>query len=262
MRNFFKGFIIGIGKIIPGVSGAMLAMSMGVYDKALNYICGFRCNKKESIRYLLPIGLGIVLSIIFFSKIISLVLDKFYLITMLFFVGLIIGGIPSIYTKVKKKDYYITIIAFIVFFLISIGGISNNYVIKNNIYDFVIFFISGIVEAMGSVVPGVSGTALLMILGTYDSVITAIGNLNNIRVLIPFGIGLFIGIIVMVKVIDYLFRKCEDKVYAFVFGVLLSSTALLIIQTFRNDFKIIHLVIGLLFMVIGIVISSLLEDKK
>ena len=66
----------------------------------------------------------------------------------------------------------------------------------------------------------------------------------------------------MINGIRYLFRKCEDKVYAFVFGVLLSSTVLLIIQTFRNNFKIIHLVIGLIFMIIGIVMSSLLEDKK
>lgn len=262
MKNFFKGLIIGIGKIIPGVSGAMLAISMGVYDKALNYICNFRCNKKESIKYLFPIGLGIILSIIFFSKIISISLDRFYLITMLFFIGLIIGGVPSIYRKVNKKDYYITIIAFIIFFLISIGGIANNYVIKNNIYDFIIFFVSGIVEAMGSVVPGISGTALLMIIGTYDDVITAIGNLNNLKVIIPFCIGLFIGLIVVVKIVDYLFRKCENKVYAFVFGVLLSSTVLLIVQAFKNDFKMIHFVIGLVFMVIGIVISNLLEDKK
>ena len=77
MLNFFKGFIIGIGKIIPGVSGAMLAAIMGVYDKALYYICNFRKNIKESIKYLSPIAVGILLSIILFSALITPSLSNF-----------------------------------------------------------------------------------------------------------------------------------------------------------------------------------------
>ena len=262
MNNFFKGFIIGIGKIIPGVSGAILAISMGIYDKALDYISNFRRNKKESIKYLFPIGLGVILSIVSFSKIISLSLNNFYLITMLFFIGLIIGGIPSFMCKVKKKDYYIVIISFIIFFLISISNIDNIYVLQNNIIDFVIFFISGIVEALGTVVPGVSSTALLMIMGTYNIIVNSIGNLDNIQILLPFVIGVVIGLVIIVKIIDYLFKICEDKVYAFVLGILLSSTVLLIVKCFKDDFNIINLIIGLVFMTIGIFISNLMEEKK
>ncbi len=262
MKNFFKGFIIGIGKIIPGVSGAMLAISMGVYDKALDYISNFRKNKKESIKYLFPIGFGIILSIVFFSKIISLCLDSFYLITMLFFIGLIIGGIPSVTCRVEKKDYYISVICFVIFFLISICNINNVYVIKNNVFDYVILFLSGIVEAIGTVVPGISSTALLMVMGTYNIVIDCIGNFNNISILVSFTVGFGIGLIVVVKVVNYLFKRCECKVYAFVLGVLLSSVVLLVIQAFKGNFNIIQLVIGLLFMIIGIFISNLMEEKK
>lgn len=261
MKNFLKGFVIGIGKIIPGVSGAMLAIAMGIYDKALDYICNFKNNKKESIKYLFPIGLGVILSIVFFSKIISLSLANFYLITMLFFVGLIIGGVPMIISRVNKRDYFIVIISFVIFFLISISSINNVYVMKNNIVDFFAFFISGIIEAIGSVVPGISSTALLMIMGTYNIVITSIGNLNNIGVLIPFGIGLVIGLIVVVKIINYLFKKCENKVYAFVLGILLSSIVLLVVQSFKYSFGIIELIIGLIFMVFGIFIAGLLKEK-
>lgn len=261
MKNFFKGFVVGLGKIIPGVSGAMLAISMGIYDKALDYICNFKKNKKESIKYLFPIGLGVMLSIIFFSKIISLCLNKFYFVTMLFFIGLIIGGVPMIIDKVKKKDYYITIITFIVFFLISICNIDNVYIVKDDITDFIVFFVSGIIEAIGTVVPGISSTALLMVMGTYNTVITSIGNLDNVRVLIPFAIGLIIGLIIVVKIINYLFKKCQDKVYAFVLGVLSSSVILLIIQSFRYSFGILELIMGLLFMATGIFISNILKEK-
>lgn len=261
MKNFLKGFIIGIGKIIPGVSGAILAISMGIYDKALEYISNFSKNKKESIKYLFPIGLGIILSIIFFSKIISHALSRYYVITMLFFIGLIIGGLPFITGKTEKKDYYIVIISFVALFLISIGGINNLYIIKNNFIDYIIFFLSGIVEAIGTIVPGISSTALLMVIGTYDSIVYSIGNLININILIPFAIGIIFGLYFVVKIINFLFKKYENKVYAFVLGVLLSSIVLLIIQSFKNNFTIIELIVGLIFMVVGIVISNFMEKK-
>jgi len=261
MKNFLKGFVVGIGKIIPGVSGAMLAISMGIYDKALEYICNFKKNKKDSIKYLVPIGLGVVLSIIFFSKIISWALAKFYTITMLFFVGLIIGGIPSIKERVYKKDFYLVIISFIIFFLISISNIDNVYIIRNNFFDFFIFFVSGIIEAVGTVVPGISSTALLMIMGTYNSVIDGIANINNFKILIPFGFGITSGLLITVRIINYLFNKCEGKVYAFVLGVLLSSIVLLIVQSFKYDVNFMSLIIGLVFMMMGICISNVLKEK-
>ena len=170
MKNFFKGFVIGIGKIIPGVSGAMLAISMGVYDRALDYICNFKDKKKESIKYLFPICLGIILSIIFFSKIIAICLSKFYVVTMLFFIGLIIGGVPSLMKKTEKEGHLYTIVSFITFFLLTVVNINNVYTIQNNFIDFIVFMLSGLMEAIGTIVPGVSGTALLMILGTYNIV--------------------------------------------------------------------------------------------
>ena len=116
MKNFFRGFIIGIGKIIPGVSGAMLATIMGIYDRSIYYLVNFSQNKKNAIKYLFPIVIGIIIAIIFFSKVIDYALNKYYLMTMLFFVGLIIGGVPFVVRRVYKKDSFITIITFVLFF--------------------------------------------------------------------------------------------------------------------------------------------------
>lgn len=261
MINFVKGFIIGIGKIIPGVSGAMLATIMGVYDKSIFYICNFKSNIKEGIRYLFPIGVGIVLSIILFSKIISMCLNKYYFITMLFFVGLIIGGFPFVINKVKKKDYFISVVSFSLFFLISVFNINNSYVLRNNFIDTVIYFFSGGIEAIGTIVPGVSGTALLMIVGTYDSIVYSIGNLTNFKIIFPFIIGIILFILLFVKLVDYLFRKYNDKMYAFILGVLVSSTVLLVIQVFKDKVIFLDVLIGIVFMFIGIFISSLFKEK-
>ena len=261
MINFVKGFIIGIGKIIPVVSGAMLATIMGVYDKSIFYICNFKSNIKEGIRYLFPIGVGIVLSIILFSKIISMCLNKYYSITMLFFVGLIIGGFPFVINKVKKKDYFISVVSFSLFFLISVFNINNSYVLRNNFIDTVIYFFSGGIEAIGTIVPGVSGTALLMIVGTYDSIVYSIGNLTNFKIIFPFIIGIILFILLFVKLVDYLFRKYNDKMYAFILGVLVSSTVLLVIQVFKDKVIFLDVLIGIIFMFIGIFISSLFKEK-
>lgn len=261
MINFVKGFIIGIGKIIPGVSGAMLATIMGVYDKSIFYICNFKSNVKEGIRYLFPIGVGIVLSIILFSKIISMCLNKYYSITMLFFVGLIIGGFPFVINKVKKKDYFISVVSFSLFFLISVFNINNSYVLRNNFIDTVIYFFSGGIEAIGTIVPGISGTALLMIVGTYDSIVYSIGNLTNFKIIFPFIIGIILFILLFVKLVDYLFRKYNDKMYAFILGVLVSSTVLLVIQVFKDKVIFLDVLIGIVFMFIGIFISSLFKEK-
>lgn len=261
MINFVKGFIIGIGKIIPGVSGAMLATIMGVYDKSIFYICNFKSNVKEGIRYLFPIGVGIVLSIILFSKIISMCLNKYYSITVLFFVGLIIGGFPFVMNKVKKKDYFISFVSFSFFFLISVFNINNSYVLRNNFIDTIIYFFSGGIEAIGTIVPGVSGTALLMIVGTYDSIVYSIGNLTNFKIIFPFIIGIILFILLFVKLVDYLFRKYNDKMYAFILGVLASSTVLLVIQVFKDKVIFLDVLIGIIFMFIGIFISSLFKEK-
>jgi len=268
MKNFFKGFIIGIGKIIPGVSGAMLAIVMGVYDKSIFYLNNFKEHKKESIKYLIPIVLGIITAIILFSKIIDYALNKYYLITMLFFVGLIIGGIPFIVKKAGKKNFCISIVTFVIFFILSISSISNNYVIRGTVFDMFIFIFSGFVEAIGTVVPGISSTALLLIMGTYNITISSIGNIlvfssliYNFKILVPFTFGLIIGIIIMIKVINILFKKCEDKTYSFIIGVLLSSIVLLVMQAFRENYTIIELIIGICLMFLGIFISSLMEEK-
>ena len=121
---FFKGFIIGIGKIMPGVSGSMLAVCMGIYEQALNYLANFRKNIKDSLNFLIPLGLGILLAILLFSKIILFFLNIFPLATMSLFFGLLLGTIPCLKTKIKfkLKDYLFIII--IISILIMTSGLN------------------------------------------------------------------------------------------------------------------------------------------
>lgn len=266
MINILKGFIIGIGKIIPGVSGAVLAISMGVYDKSLFYINNFKNNKKESIKFLAPLGIGILVSLIFFSKIINYLLEKYYLITMLFFIGLVIGTVPSITKKINKKEYHLIIISFIIFIFPTLISNKSNYQMQTNSINILILLISGLLEAIGTIVPGVSSTALLMTIGTYKIIISAFANitnishfLTNIRIIIPFSIGTIFSTMIVIKIINYLFRKHHNKVYSIILGLLLSTILIMIIETFKYRTSILNLIIGIVLMSAGIFISGMFE---
>ena len=265
MKNiilFIKGLLIGIGKIIPGVSGAVLAIILKVYDEGIEIIVNFFSNPKKNIIYLLNIGFGILLGIILFSNIINYFLNKYYTVTMLFFIGLIQGGIPSILKEVDKKDYIYTIIITIIITLISVLNINNNYIIKNNFIDYIMFFIGGIIESCGTVIPGLSSTAMLLILGIYNIIIESIGNITNLiinyRVLIPFILGVLSSLIFVSKGVSISLKKHKKKTYSIILGLVISSIIVLIIKTFTYPTNILNLLIGLIFMIIGIIISSIL----
>lgn len=259
---FIKGLIIGIGKIIPGVSGALLAIILNVYNEGLNKIVNIFCDFKKNILYLITIGIGIITGIIIFSNIINYMLNNYYVITMLFFIGLILGGILNILKEVDKKDYIYTVITIIIFCIISLLNINNDYIIKNNFYDYIIFFIGGIIETCGTVIPGLSSTALLLILGIYDNVISAIGNVSSFiidyKILIPFGIGIVSSLYFVTKIISMCLNKHKKKTYSVILGLIISSVIILIVKTFASSVLVLELIIGLIFMIIGIVISSLL----
>lgn len=257
-----KGLIIGFAKVMPGVSGAILAISMGVYDKGINAITRFFDNIKENTKFLFFIGIGIIIAIILGSNIVYFLLNNYYVITMLLFMGLIFGSTPKIISKVDKtiKGYIISLVTFIIITLLTTININNNN-ISNSIF---IYLISGLIDAFGMVVPGISSTALLMVIGTYNNIIYSLSNvgniINNLNILIPYGIGIFIGIIITSIVINYLFNKYNKLTFSFILGVILSTLVTLLLKIFSYHINIKDLVIGILLLSLGIIISYFFDD--
>ena len=261
---FIEGIIIGIAKIIPGVSGAILAISFGIYDRGIEAITNFFDNIYKNTIFLLEVGLGVIIGIILFGKVINYTLNNHYLITMLFFLGLIIGGLPNIAKRIKydNKNIIIICFSFIIVLFLSFSNVNNNYTLNNNFLDTIIFSISGFLEALGTIMPGLSSTALLMMLGTYDIYIEIIANLtdfnyliNNLNFLLSFGIGFMLGIITISLLISLLFKKHSNRVFSCVLGVLLASIVILVYKSFLYNFKLIDLIIGLILLVLGTFIS-------
>ena len=257
-----KGLIIGFAKVMPGVSGAILAISMGVYDKGINAITCFFDNVKENIKFLFFVGIGIIIAIILGSNIVYFLLNNYYVITMLFFMGLIFGSTPKIIKKTDKtiKGYIISSVTFVTITLLTTINISNSN-INNSI---ILYLFSGVVDAFGMVVPGISSTALLMVVGTYNNIIYSLSNIGNIindlNILIPYGLGVFIGIIITSIIINYLFKKYNKLTFSFILGVILSTLFTLLLKMIFSYINIKNLVIGIILLSLGSIISYFFDD--
>ncbi len=270
IRLIVKGLIIGLGKIIPGVSGGMLAISLGVYEKGLDALSHFFRNVKENTKFLCLLGLGILISVVLMSKLIKFSLDNYYLSTMLLFIGLIAGGLPKLFEKVKGKGSMYNFLAFLLSFSsLFILFAFNNQMIVMNSNGFVFLVLMGIIDAFTMIVPGISGTAILMLFGAYDNVISALSNLtsvslllSNMEVLLPFGIGMIIGIIVFIKLIAFLFNKFNITMYFIVIGLAISSTIMMVFQALNYSYTVGNIVIGLILFVVGYFIADKIEGSE
>lgn len=269
-----KGMFFGIANIIPGVSGGTIAITMGIYEDLISSISGFFKNPKKSILYLLPIGIGACIAILLMSKVISFCLDKFPAPTNLFFIGLIVGGIPLLVNKVRKekpKPYYFILFLLtfmiIMFMTFSKSGSANLDLTNITFGKMGLLFIIGMVAAGCMVIPGISGSFVLMLLGAYKPIIATIGDITNfanlttnLSILIPFGIGVVVGIIVIAKILEYLFKKFEVPTYYAILGFIVASIIALGVGLVGVKVSFIEIVLSIVLFIAGSTIGYKLGE--
>ena len=267
-----KGFIIGIAKIIPGVSGALIAISFGIYEKAIKAISNFFENPINNFLFLFPIGLGVLLSISLTSGLILYFINNYYFSTILLFIGLIMGGIPSLIDninikKVKFIHILILTLSFSTVFLIFLVNGQHFFVeTSNELINFLLFFIIGFIDALTMIIPGISGTAVMMILGCYNLLLNFLSSLtsvaaifSNIFKVIPYLLGIVLCVVILSKVMTYLFDKKKEYMYCGILGFTLSSVLSLFFETFKNNYSILETIVALVLLVVGYNIARKLE---
>ena len=271
-----KGMIIGLANVIPGVSGGTLMITLGIYEEVIDTISHLFSNFKKNLKFIIPLGIGIVFALLLFSKIIGLSLEKFPFATTLFFLGLIIGGMPLIIknmnkTKNNKKvsNYLIAFISF-AFIIIFASLKSGNEVNLNSIsfLNMIILFIVGIIASATMVIPGISGSFVLMLLGYYKPIIDTVRSLtnfnllfHNIIVLGSFGLGVLIGIILVAKLIEMLLKKHETKTYYAVFGFIIASIIAIIKPLFYINISLLEVIVGIILFTIGSIVAYKISEK-
>jgi len=284
LKDIIRGMIIGVANVIPGVSGGTMAVSMGVYQKIIDSINNIKSDFKNSIKNLWPFLVGMVLGIVCLSFIINFLLTNYEIPTVFGFIGLVIGGVPAIINKLDDKRIKIThIIAFIFTLLIiilpSIISMQTEPLkeIPISFFNIIILLILGIVSSSAMVVPGVSGSMILMMLGYYDIIISTIKNtvtyllkfdissaINGVLLLFPFGIGVILGIIIITKIISYLLNKFPNASYWGILGLVSASPFAIIakISTSLSNISLATWIISILTMTIGCLVAKKLGDNN
>ncbi|MBN2541061.1 MAG: DUF368 domain-containing protein [Bacilli bacterium] len=235
-----KGFIIGIAFVIPGVSGGTLAIYLGVYKKLLHSIGNIFKEFKQSLMFLGPLFLGIGISIVALAKLFGLLLEWNSFIVIGFFIGLILGGIKQIYTETEGgKPNVASILSFafafsLIILLIIFGKVRTTTAVETidiSVGNLILVFFLGMVASATMIVPGISGSALLIVLGFYTAIVSnVVGNildfgnlLYNLEIIIPFALGAAVGIILISRLIEYVLKHYKVQTYYAILGFIIAS---------------------------------------
>lgn len=281
--NFFKdilrGAMIGVANIIPGVSGGTMMVSMGVYDKIIWAINHIFKEFKSSVKTLLPYGIGMLASIAGLSFCITYFFERFPLQTAFLFIGLIFGGLPVIFGGLKgKKANAGAALLFAVFFALVIllqifggeQGVERELAV--NAKEMGILLIMGVITSATMIIPGVSGSMVLMALGYYAPIIAQIrsfiesltafdidGLLKGFAILIPFGIGVLAGILLVARLIEFLLKRYPLYTYSGILGLVIASPVAVLMGIGVGAVSVPAVIVSVFTFAIGFVAAFFLS---
>ena len=227
------GIVVGIANIIPGVSGGTMLVVFGCYDK----VCGaLTLNLKEikkNIIFLVFFGIGFVAGLLGFAVVIKWLFDNFPTETYMFFMGLIAGSIPLIIHSATVKDKFrpVCAIPFVLALALVVGlamleqsGTVPAAASAEDFGSYALFLAAGFIAAVAMIIPGVSGSFVMVLLGTYETVIASIHiHSLNFAVIVPTAIGVLAGLILGARLITFLLKKFRLMVFSAILGLVVGS---------------------------------------
>lgn len=261
VKNFFIGLLAGVGNIMPGLSGSALLIIFKLYDKIIKAISNIFKDFKKSFLFLLPIGLGIILGTFIFSNLIEISLTKAPVITSIVFVGFMMGTLPSLFTQATSKGFKKK---YLIFFLITFTIGCLFLVLKDVVptmsenTSFLWLILLGFILAFTMIIPGISGTVLLTILGMYQTYLTAINDLN-LALLIPIALGFALGIFMLSKVINYFLNNFYGETFFAILGFTIATIPGLLIYPISSFWE---LLIGVVLALLAFVLTVFVTKKE
>ena len=275
LKMILKGVVIGVANIIPGVSGGTMAVSMGIYDKIIHAATHFLSEFKKSMKILIPILIGAGLGLVVVARLIQMMFDKAPFQTNLLFVGLIVGGLPAMTKKVKGQSIRLPHIIACVLFFAAIGETEGAAAdLSINAVNIMKLFGVGIIASATMVIPGVSGSMILMLIGYYNPVLNEVnrfidnlvsfnvpGLLDGCAVLVPFGIGVVVGIVAIAKIIELIFKKFPYVAYWAIIGLIVASPFAIMMMNQFGKITVVTVLTGIVALVVGVVAAIKLGEE-
>ena len=272
INQLLRGVVIGVANIIPGVSGGTMMVSMGIYDTLIHCITHLFKEFKKSIKTLLPYAVGMLVGILALASVINWGLENHPLPTNTLFIGLILGGLGPLLKKVdRKKINAAAVIAFVALFALIIWlgvqrkeSIQNAETINMDALQVLIMVFIGMIASATMIIPGVSGSLVLMLLGYYKPVVNALSTLKDglfslnfdlmgqpALMLLPFLLGIVLGIFGVAKLIEWLTARFPTPTYCGVLGLVVASPISLLIQTDLSGVSVVTVIISVVTLAAG-----------
>lgn len=227
-NTVLKGGIIGATMIVPGVSGGTMAIILGIYDRLITAVSSFHKNIKENVLFLALFAIGAGCGFYLFATPVSWLLDNFAFPTICFFVLIVLCGIPAIGKKsgIQKIDF--EALMYLIFGALLVTAISR---LPSDVFQNMVdigsrfwlrLFLSGTAAAVALILPGISFTHFLLILGLYESLLDAVRNIQ-LTFLLPLGLGVIAGVISLSKLLEHLMEKYPKQTYLMILGFIIGS---------------------------------------
>ena len=275
IKLFFKGVFMGIADAIPGVSGGTIALLLGIYEELISTISGLNFSLVTKLKnngfksfweslngnFLITLVLGIGISLILFVKISANLLTSHPLYVWSFFLGLILATVYVIYKLIESWNL-VNMISTLLMIAFSIILTSDSLDISDDTNLFYIL-ICGIIASSAMILPGISGSLILVILGVYKILVEALDNLD-IKIITSFIVGAIIGVISFSKILKWLFRNYKSLAYSIMLGLVIGSIEKIWPwnKSFSAELSNLDLFVSISLVILGFIIVFLLEKRK
>jgi len=275
IKLFFKGVFMGIADAIPGVSGGTIALLLGIYEELISTISGLNFNLITKLKnngfksfweslngnFLITLVLGIVISLILFVKISASLLTSHPLYVWSFFLGLILATVYVIYKLIESWNL-VNIISTLLMIAFSIILTSDSLNISDDTNLFYIL-ICGIIASSAMILPGISGSLILVILGVYKILVEALDNLD-VKIISSFIVGAVIGVISFSKILKWLFNNYKSLAYSIMLGLVIGSIEKIWPwnKSFSAELSNLDLFLSISLVILGFIIVFILEKTK
>lgn len=226
-RTIAQGMIVGGTMIIPGVSGGSMAVILGIYDRLIRAISSFRKDILGNVKFLMVFGLGSVLGVLLLAKPLEYLLQYYPMLIMYFFLGGVAGGVPAVVEKTGAEKFswrYVAYVSLGFFIVLGLGALPFNDLLGDAQGNGAIFamILAGAIASSAMLLPGISGSYMLLMLGLYDDMISAINN-RQIAFLLPLALGMALGLLVAARLLEKAMKRYPGVTYLIILGFILGS---------------------------------------
>ena len=262
LLGILKGALISIGALLPGISGGVLSVVLGIYRPMMEFLSHPFRSLKKNIKFFLPIVVGFAVGVVLLSKLVDWFFRENELPALWLFIGLILGTVPSLYREAgeqgRSKGGYIALAAagILMFAFLTLLGSGETMQIEPNLFW---WLVCGLLWGIGLIVPGMSPSSIFIFLGLYQPMSAGIAALD-LGVILPIGVGLVIMVVLIAKPIKFLFDKHYQLMYHSIIGIVIAST--LVIMPLDYVYSVTDIIVCAVCFAVGAVIAYFMEKAS